>query len=307
MNKKNATIADDLNTLQKDWRWQNVLHRLVDDGPEKRAIEAGEIDALIDYKDKHIILFPVAERALRAARGSTFTPDPLTNAILASLPVPEYQRLRHDLEPVKLTANDLLQESGAPIRYVYFPIDGVISLLATVESRRVLEVALVGSEGMVGLSLALGVNVSPVRALVGIAGSAVRLPELQFREVYRQNPALREELNRFTYTELAVARQAAACCAFHMIEQRFARRLLMIVDRLHSDRFFCTHEAAAYALGVRRESISQVAGTLQHRGLISYRRGHVRVLNRRGLESVACNCYTRISRRPMQAVLQASV
>lgn len=307
MSRRNAAPTGNLTTGQEDQRLQSVLHRLVDDGPERQAIDAGEIDAIIDYTDKHVILFPVADRALRAATRSTLTPEPLENAILAALPSPEYQRLRHALEPVMLTANEVLQESGAPIRYVYFPIDGVISLLATVESRRVLEVGLVGSEGIVGTSLALGVNVSSVRALVGIAGSAVRLPETHFREVYRQNPALQEELNRFTYTELAVARQTAACSAFHMIEQRFARRLLMIVDRLHSERFFCTHESAAYALGVRRESITQAAGTLQNRGLITYGRGRIRILNRRGLESTACRCYTRIGSRPVPAPSQTAM
>lgn len=307
MNKENATSADELSTEHKDQRLQSVLLRLVVDGPERRAIDAGEIDALIDYDDRHIIMFPVAERALRAAPGSTVTPDPLTNAILAGLPRPEYERLSNDLEPVMLTANELLQEPGDPIGYVYFPIDSVISLLVTVESRRGLEVALVGSEGMVGIPRVLGENVSSVRALVGIGGSAVRLSEHLFTEVYRRNPALQEKLNRFTYSELDVARQTAACCAFHVIDQRFARRLLMIADRLHSDRFFCTHESAAHALGVRRESITLAAGTLQNQGMITYSRGHMQILNRRGLESAACGCYTRGEIRSDEAASQASV
>ena len=301
INNGNAAPAGDPAAGRKNQRLQTVLHRLVDDGPERRAIDAGEIDAIIDYTDKNVILFPVAKRALRAASRSTFTPGPLMNEILAALPFPEFQGLRQTLEPVMLTANELLQESGAPIRYVYFPIDCVISLLATVETRRVLEVALVGSEGMTGIHLALGVNVSSVRALVGIAGSALRMREAHFREVYRKSPVLREELNHFIYTELAVVIQNAACSAFHQVEQRLARRLLMIADRKHSNRFFCTHESAAYALGTRRESITQVAKALQNRGLINYHRGNLRILNRRGLESAACSCYTRIKSRPMLA------
>lgn len=282
-------------------RLQIALHRLEDDGPERLAIDAGEIDALIDYEDKNVILFPTAKRSSDAAPASLGMPDPRANAILAALPSKQYQHLRQHLEPVMLSANELLQQWGTPIRYVYFPIDGVISLFVAVENRRVLEVALVGSEGMIGFPLAIGREASSVHAIVGITGCAIRLPEQQFREVYRHNPALREQLNRYTYTELAVARQTAACCTFHVVEQRFARRLLMIADRLRSDRFTCTHESAAYALGVRRESITQAAGTLHSRGLISYYRGDMRILNREGLESASCRCYTRIENRPIHA------
>lgn len=280
---------------QGEPRLERVLLSLADGGPERQAIEAGEIDAVIDYADKKVILFPAAERVLRAASRQTTHLDPLANSVLAALPGPEYRRLHRALEPVMLTAKEVLLASGALIRYVYFPVDSVISLLATVESRRFLEVGLVGFEGMVGIPVTLGAEVSSIRAVVHIPGGAMRMPEAKFRRAYEQYRTLRHELDRYAAAQLAMARQIAACSAYHITEQRLARRLLMTGDRVQSDRFPLTHELVARALGVRRESITEAAVRLQKRGLITYSRGKIQILNRSGLESASCSCYTRIA------------
>lgn len=294
MHENTVLPTEGLDTSPGKPRLEQVLLWLVDGGPERQAIEAGEIDAVIDYTDKKVILFPAAERALRSTSKPTSTGEPHANRILAALPSPEYRCLQHALEPVMLTAKEVLYEPGEPIRYVYFPLDSVISLLATVGSRRVLEVGLVGFEGMVGIPITLGVDVPSVRAMVHVPGAAMRVPEAQFREAYEKNRTLRHELTSYVYAELAMARQVAACSAFHTIEQRLACRLLMTGDRVQSDRFPLTHELVAYALGVRRESITGAAGRLQKRGLIAYHRGNIQILNARGLQSASCGCYTRI-------------
>jgi CRP-like cAMP-binding protein len=279
---------------QADDKLQSVLLRLVQDGPEQRAIEAGEIDALIDYSGDSVILFPAARHALRKAAKRPLARRSVANSLLAALPRQEYQRLRADLEPVTLKLGEVLHEPGVAIRYVYFPVDSVVCLLATVENHRTLEVGLVGYEGMVGASLALGVNVSSVRALVQVTGAAMRMGDERFREAFRQNGTLRRALHRYTYAKLALARQTVACSSFHLIEERLARWLLMTSDRVRSDRFFLTQEFLADILGARRVSVTQAAGRLQESDLITYHRGNIRILNRKGLEAASCRCYARI-------------
>jgi len=296
MHESTVFPTEGLDTSPGKPRLKRVLLCLVDGGPERQAIEAGEIDAVIDYADRKVILFPAAERALRSTSKPTSTREPHANRILAALPSPEYRRLQHALEPVMLTEKQVLCEPGEPIRYVYFPLDSVISLLATAGSRRVLEVGLVGFEGMVGIPITLGVDVPSVRAMVNVPGAAMRVPEAQFREAYEKSRTLRHELTSYVYAELAMARQIAACSAFHTIEQRLARRLLMTADRVQSDLFSLTQKFVACALGVRRESISEAAGRLQKRGLIAYYRGNMQILNSRGLQSASCGCCTRIKR-----------
>lgn len=279
---------------QADERLQSVLLRLVKGGPEQRAIEAGEIDAIIDYSDNNVILFPAARRALREAAEPRTAPESVANSLLAALPRPEYLRLCSNLEPVTLTRGEVLHEAGVPIRYVYFPVDSVVCLLATADNHRTLEVGLVGYEGMVGISLALGVNVSSVRALVQTTGTAVRMQEASFQEAFRQCLPLQRELHRYTYAQLASVRQSVACNSFHLIEERFARWLLMTSDRVRSDRFLLTQEFLADVLGVRRVSVTQAAGRIQERNLISYHRGNIRILDRKGLEAASCRCYVKV-------------
>jgi PAS domain S-box-containing protein len=220
-----------------------------------------------------------------AKRGS------IANSVLAALPHKDHQSVLAGLEPVTLNYGEVLYEPGERIRHVYFPNDCIVSLLTTVEGHQALEVGLVGREGMVGISLALGIDVSSVRALVQGTGTAMRMSAARFRKELRSNQPFRSELLRFAHAKLAQARQNAACNRFHMVEARLARWLLMTRDRARSDEFLLTHEFLADMLGVRRVGVSLAAGALQKRKLISYSRGKIRILDRKGLEAASCGCY----------------
>ena len=215
----------------------------------------------------------------------------VANSLLAALPRAEYQRLLTCIEPVTLTFGEVLYQPGEPIRHTYFPNNCLVSLLAVVEGRTVLEVGLVGSEGMVGIPLALGIGVSPVRALVQRTGAAMRMKSARFLHEFRQNPSLQRELFRYTHASMAQATQIAVCSRFHLLEARLARSLLMTCDRVQSNEFQLTHEFLAHTLGVRRVGVTKAAGALQSRKLISYSRGGIRILDRKGLEAASCRCY----------------
>ncbi|TAK82627.1 MAG: Crp/Fnr family transcriptional regulator [Betaproteobacteria bacterium] len=214
------------------------------------------------------------------------------NSLLAALPPAEHQRLLAGLEPVTLKFGEVLQEPGVPIRYVYFPVDCAISLVTTIEGP---EVGLVGYEGAVGISLALGVDVSSVRALVQATGTAMRMTAAHFDKTFHQCPALQRELYRYADAKLAMARQIVACNCFHAVEARLARWLLMTSDRVRSEEFFLTQAFLAEMLGVRRATVNEAAGPLQRRKLITYTHGRIRIVDRKGLEATACGCYTRIA------------
>lgn len=219
------------------------------------------------------------------------TSIPIANSLLAALPRAEYAQLSSGLESIKLAAGAVLYQPGGPILHAYFPNNCVVSLLAVVESRKALKVGLVGSEGMVGIPLALGVGVSPLRALVQESGTAMRIKSTRFEREFSRNPSLRQALLRYTHTLMAQATQTAACGRFHLLEARLARMLLMTRDRMRSDDFRLTHEFIAQMLGVRRVGVTRAAGALQLRKLISYSRGGIRILNGRGLEAASCRCY----------------
>jgi len=223
--------------------------------------------------------------------GKVATGNPTANRLLAALPRKEYQGLRAGLEAVTLTYGQILSEPGEPITHVYFPIDCLVSLLTTVEGHQALEVGLVGREGMVGISLALGMDVSSVRALVQGTGTAMRMNAARFRKEFRKSVPLQRELYRFIHAKLAQARQTAACNRFHRVEARLARWLLMTRDRVRSDQFLLTHAFLADMLGVRRVGVSLAAGALQRRKLITYTRGKIGILDRKGLEAASCGCY----------------
>ncbi|OGA22286.1 MAG: Crp/Fnr family transcriptional regulator [Betaproteobacteria bacterium RIFCSPLOWO2_02_FULL_67_26] len=218
-------------------------------------------------------------------------PIPVANSLLAALPRAEYERLISGLEQVKLAFGEVLYQPGEQIRHAYFPNDCLVSLFAVVEDRTVLEVGLVGSDGMVGVPLALGIGVSPVRALVQGSGAALRMESTRFGHEFNRNPSLRRDLFRYTHSLMAQAAQTAVCSRFHLLEARLARLLLMTRDRMRSDDFRLTHEFLAQMLGVRRVGVTKAAGTLQQRNLIRYSRGGIRILDRKGLEAASCRCY----------------
>ena len=213
------------------------------------------------------------------------------NSLLAALPRKEYQRLLSRLEPVKLTFGEVLYEPGKPIRHVYFPTDSLVSLLTLVEGHMALEIGLVGREGMLGIPVALGIKDSPVRALVQGTGTALRMTSPHFRSEYGKSGLLRGELNRYIHERIDQITQTAACNRFHPVEGRLARWLLMTRDRMRSNQFRLTQELLGNMLGVLRVAVTNAAGDMQRRKLISYSRGNISILDGDGLEAAACRCY----------------
>jgi CRP-like cAMP-binding protein len=215
----------------------------------------------------------------------------LANRILASIPPGDYQRMRGQLEPVSLKFGQVLYEPGKAIKYVYFPIDCLISLLTAVDKRRTLEVGMVGNEGMAGMPFILGVGVSGVRALVQGQGRALRMASAPFRTEFDRNPALQQALFRYTYALMAQISQTAACNRYHEAQARLARWLLMTSDRVGADDFGLTQEFLAHMLGLRRVGVTEAASELKRRKLIDYTRGQLRILDRKGLMRASCTCY----------------
>jgi CRP-like cAMP-binding protein len=218
--------------------------------------------------------------------------EPSVNRILASLPAADHERLRSQLEPVKLRFGQVLYQPGGTIKYVYFPVDCLISLLTAVDKRRTLEVGMVGNEGMAGMPFILGMGVSGVRALVQGGGSALRIASAPFRIEFARNLPLQQALYRYTYALMAQISQTAACNRFHSAEARLARWLLMTRDRVESDQFPLTHEFLAHMLGVRREGVTEAASALRRRKLIDYSRGHIQIMDAGRLMKVSCSCYS---------------
>jgi len=261
------------------------LLRLVKSGAERRALESGQVDAVLDRATGTAFLLPDARRALSLVRAE------IVNSLLAALPGEDYRSLLRELEPVALRAGDVLYQAGERIRHVYFPDGGQVSLLMVMADRKVLEVGLVGREGMVGIPLALGISTSPVRALVQGAGSAFRMTAASFGDALARSPPFQREVHRYAYVKLVQARQTAACNRFHSVEARLARWLLLTCDRVRSDCFHLTHELLADTLGIRRVGVTNAATALQRRKLISYSRGDIRILDRIGLKAASCACY----------------
>ena len=213
------------------------------------------------------------------------------NRLLAALPKKEYQRLLPELEQVVLTFGEILHEPGNLIRHVYFPVNSIVSLLSKVAEHSTLEVGIVGNEGMAGISAFMGINQSSHRALVQGTGAAMKMKVTALHEEVGRMDMLHRVLQRYTYLLLTQVSQSAACNRFHTVDARLARWLLMTQDGLGSDQFQLTQEFMSNMLGVRREGVNKAAGALQKNKLINYRRGHMTILNRQGLEGVACMCY----------------
>jgi len=214
-----------------------------------------------------------------------------SNQLIARLPEAARARLDTIGQVVDLPLSQILGEAGAPTMHVHFPIDGFVSLLAQVDNEHVIEVGMVGREGMLGIQLALGVTSEPLKSLVQGHGQALRIDAEAFRRELAASPALRAMLDRYVYVLFAQHARAAACLRFHMIEERLARWLLMSQDRALSDVFQLTQEFLAYMLGVRRVGVTVAAGELQRRHLIAYERGEMTIVDRAGLELAACSCY----------------
>jgi CRP-like cAMP-binding protein len=216
---------------------------------------------------------------------------PTQNRLIAGLPAAEQRRLLKRQEPVELTLGDRLADPGQRIRHLVFPIDSFISLIKPIGANRQLEVGLIGDEGVLGVSVALGVDEAPLRASVQGAGLAWRLDAAHVRRELEFCPDLERSLKRYVYVLLGQLAQAAACTRFHLIDARLARSLLMTRDRAGSNQFRVTQQFLASILGVRRVGVTRAANGLQRRKLIRYKRGDLEIRDGRGLEAAACECY----------------
>jgi CRP-like cAMP-binding protein len=226
----------------------------------------------------------------------SFTCDPRQNRLLAALPAEDHERLVPHLERVPMELGEVLYESGTQMRHVYFPTDSIVSLLYVMEDGASAEIAVVGNEGIVGISLFMGGETTPSRAVVQSAGHAYRLDGHLLKEEFdrvggRRSGALHGLLLRYTQALLTQMAQTAVCNRHHSLDQQLCRWLLLSLDRLPSSEIVMTQELIANMLGVRREGVTEAAGNLQKAGLIAYHRGHIRVLDRPGLEARACECY----------------
>jgi CRP-like cAMP-binding protein len=216
---------------------------------------------------------------------------PVSNRLLAVLPRQDRRRLLASCEQVQLSFAEVVYEPGDIIKHVYFPLNSFLSLLIPIEGRASLEVELVGNEGMFGVPLVLGVNVSPLQGLVQGSGDMLRMRARVFHSELSSSPALQRILHRYIHVLMAQLAQSAACLSFHSLDSRLARWLLMTHDRAHSNDFYLTHEFLSKMLGVRRVGVTNAAGSLQRRKLVRYSRGNVTIINRAGLEAVSCKCY----------------
>jgi CRP-like cAMP-binding protein len=213
------------------------------------------------------------------------------NHLIELLPRKDRQRLLAICKPIELVLSEVMGKTGTRTRHVYFPINSTISLVTPIDGKPVLEVGMVGREGMVGAQLVLGVMTTPLHAVVQGSGKAWCVASGPFRRELARSPALRLCLNRYLYVLMSQFAVSAACLRFHLIGPRLARWLLMTQDRAHANSFHVTHEFLAYMLGVRRVGITAAAGELARARLIEYKRGELVVLNRKGLEAAACGCY----------------
>ncbi|MDO9060273.1 MAG: Crp/Fnr family transcriptional regulator [Bradyrhizobium sp.] len=228
--------------------------------------------------------------------------DRRTNRLLSLLSDDDYQRLRPHLSLVVLDYKKSLYEASRPIEHVYFPIDGVASLVITTSDGHSAEVGTIGSEGIVGLPICLGDDVATSSVYVQVPGTALQMDARTFRGELDRNPALNLVMLRYAHAFFNQVAQSAACAHLHQLEQRCCRWLLMTRDRMPSGDFLLTQEFLGMMLGVRRTSVTDVMGSLQKDGLVRYRRGHVTILDPEALRQRACECYD-ISKREFDRLL----
>jgi CRP-like cAMP-binding protein len=216
---------------------------------------------------------------------------PASNRILHSLTPQDRARLMTALQPVALTLSDVVCESGKRLEYIYFPTTAVVSSLYTTEAGATTEMFLVGNDGLVGVSAFLGGGVTPNQDVVVVSGEALRMKASALREEFRLGGALQALLLRYTQALITQISQTAVCNRLHAVEQRLCRWLLMCRDRVERDELEMTQEFISNMLGGRRETVTVAAGRLQDAGLIRYSRGHITIVDRKGLESIVCECY----------------
>jgi CRP-like cAMP-binding protein len=235
----------------------------------------------------------VPPRHLTTTKGSAIhtTDSPLNNQLLAALPAADMQRWLPLLEPVDLSLGLVLYESGAHMPYVYFPTSAIVSLLYVLESGASAEIAVVGYEGVVGVSIFMGGGSTPSRAVVQSAGRGYRLSAQAIKAEFERSGPVMHLMLRYTQALITQMAQTAVCNRHHSLDQQLCRWLLLSLDRLQGNQLVMTQELIANMLGVRREGVTEAAMKLQKAGLISYARGHINVRDRPGLEARTCECY----------------
>jgi CRP-like cAMP-binding protein len=222
--------------------------------------------------------------------------SPKQNHLLAVLPAQVYERLLPYLKAVPLSLGESIYEAGATMKHVFFPTEGIISLLSVMENGASAEIAVTGNEGLVGISLFMGGGSTPSRAIVQSAGQAYRLPAKHLQKEFERGGGLQHLLLRFTQALITQMTQTAVCNRHHSVDQQLCRWLLLSLDRLPSNELSMTQELIANMLGVRREGVTEAAGRLQEAGLIEYTRGKITVLDRPKLEQRVCECYGVVKR-----------
>jgi len=217
--------------------------------------------------------------------------NPRNNLLIASLPEDEFERWLPELELVDLPLGQVLYESGTTLRHVYFPTTAIVSLLYVMENGASAEIAVVGKEGLVGISLFMGGETTPSRAVVQSAGQGFRLNSRALKNEFNRAGPVLHLLLRYTQALITQMTQTAVCNRHHSLDQQLCRWLLLSLDRLQGNELVMTQELIANMLGVRREGVTEGALRLQRQGLIRYARGHITVLDRPGLERRTCECY----------------
>jgi CRP-like cAMP-binding protein len=221
---------------------------------------------------------------------------PKKNHLLAALPVTDYERLLPQLELVPLPLGHAVYESGSDQDYVYFPVNSIVSLLYVMQDGASAEIAVAGYEGVVGISLFMGGDTTPSRAVVQSAGFGYRLKAVELKREFERGGDLQHLLLRYTQALITQMTQTAVCNRHHKLVQQLCRWLLMSLDRLSSNQLIMTQELISNMLGVRREGVNNAAGQLQNAGIIEYHRGRITVLDRTKLEQRACECYAVVKR-----------
>lgn len=216
---------------------------------------------------------------------------PTQNHLLAALPAPDFERLQSSLTLVQLSLGEALYESGSQLRHVYFPTTSIVSLLYVMADGASAEIAVVGNEGLIGVSLFMGGETTPSRAVVQSAGHAYQLTGKILKEEFTRGGAMQHLLLRYTQALLTQMAQTAVCNRHHSLDQQLCRWLLLSLDRLPSNELVMTQELIANMLGVRREGVTEAAGKLQDARVIEYSRGRIKVLDRPALEARTCECY----------------
>lgn len=239
---------------------------------------------------------PAAKKAPREKIAKELGQDPRQNRILAALPAADYERLLPDLEFVPMPLGWTLSESGDHVNFLHFPTVGIVSLIYELEDGSSSEIALVGNEGMVGISIFMGGESMPSDTVVQSAGAAYRLSRKIMKREFSLGGQLQHLALLYTQALIAQTSQTAVCNQHHAVEQQLCRWLLMSADRLHQNDLVITQELIAHLLGVRRESITQTASKLKKDGLVAYARGHMTIVDRPGLEERVCECYSSVKK-----------